>query len=277
VRLLKPLLVVLLAASSASAQGIVMSMRETQGARVTNTQMQLDATHVRAEVRQGNDQMAAVFDGNAQVLRVINTGRKSYSELTQAEAQQMGQMVSGAMAAMQAELAKLPPEQRKMMEDMLKGRGGRGFPGVPNAGAAAASERTVYKRTGTSKVGQWSCTTYEGFRGAEKVSEICAAEGRDFGLTAADFQVARQLADFLRGMLPQVADQIALYGSPEEQGFSGFPVRRTTLVNGQPASVTEVTEVKREAIPASIFEVPAGFTKENMIGGLGRGAGGPNR
>src|SRR6185436_18576853 len=138
-------------------------------------QMQLDATHVRTEVRQGADLMAVVFDGGAQVLRMINPSRKSYSEMTQSEAQQLGQQLNGMMAAMQAQLANLPPEQRKMMEDMLKGRGGRGLPGIPGAGVAAL-ERPAYKRTGTAKVGQWTCTTYEGFRGADKVSEVCAAE-----------------------------------------------------------------------------------------------------
>ena len=263
---LQSAILLLVLASSASAQGIVMSIRETRGGQANTMQMQLDATHVRTEVRQGADLMAIVFDGGAQVLRIINPARKSYSELTQAEAQQM----AGMMAAMQAQLANLPPEQRKMMEDMMKGRGGRGMPGLP-----AALERPTYKRTGTGRAGQWTCTTYDGFRGAEKVVEICAAEGSGFGLTAADFQVARQLADFLRNMLPQAADQVAFWGSAEEQGFSGFPVRRTAFVNGQPDAVIEVTEVRREAIPASIFAVPDGFTKESLLGGLGRG--GPNR
>jgi hypothetical protein len=274
VRIFKSLVVVLLAASSASAQGIVISMREMRGTQTSTTQMQFDATHVRTEVRQGADPVTVVFDGSAQVLRLINPVRKSYSELTQAEAQQMGQQLSTTLAMMQAQLAKLPPEQRKIMEDMLKGRGGRGLPGLPGADPSAA-ERTTYTRTGTSKVGQWPCTTYDGLRGTEKVSEICAARGSDFGLTAADFQVTRQLSDFLRSLLPQVADDIALFGSAEEQGFSGFPVRRTTFSNGQPVSTTELIEVKREAIPESMFTVPAGFTKESIFSGLGRG--GANR
>ena len=270
-RIVTSVVLVLVLASTASAQGIVLSMRETRGTQTSSTQMQLDATHIRTDMRQGGDLVAMVYDGGAQVVRMINPARKSYSEMTQAEAQQAGQQLTGMMAAMQAELAKLPPEQRKMMEDMLKGRGGRGIPGMPGAGAAP--ERTTYKRTGTSKVAQWPCATYEGYRGAEKVAEICTVEGAALGVTAADLQVTRQLAEFLSGLLPEVAEQLAVYGTPEAQGFSGFPVRRTTFVNGQPESVMEVVELKREAIPASAFEVPAGFTRESMLGGLGRGAG----
>lgn len=261
-------------ASSALAQGVVLTMRETRGGQVSNTEVQIDQTHLRTQMRQGTDEMVVLFDGGEQVLRMINMSRKSYSEMTRAQAQQVGQQLGAMMAAMQAQLEKMPPEQRKMMEDVLKGRGGRGLPGMPGA---QAPERMTYTRTGTSKAGQWPCTTYDGVRGAEKVVEVCAAEARDFTLSPADFQVTAQLLEFSRSLAPQmadlVADQIAVYGSVEQQGFAGFPVRRTTFRNGKPESVFEVVDVKRQAIPAAAFAVPTGFTKQDMMPGMlgGRG------
>ena len=172
--------------------------------------------------------------------------------------------MSGAMAQMQEQMKNMPPEQRQMMEQMMRGRGGAGMPGMPAAPAAPA--RPTFKKTGTGKVGQWACTTYEGFRGAEKVAEVCAADS-GIDLTAADFQVVQQLADQMKSMAPQTADQLAVYGTAESQGFAGFPVRRVTFKNGRPDTTTELTELKREAIPASAFDVPAGFKKQSMGGG----------
>jgi hypothetical protein len=195
-------------------------------------------------------------------MRLINSSNRTYTEITQRELQQMG----GMMAQMQEQLKNLPQEQRKMMEEMMKGRGGMpGMPGMPGPAPAPIT----YKRTGASKAGQWACTTYDGFRGADKVTEVCAAEGSALGLTASDFRIVQQLAYFLRSIAPQQIDQLALYGTGENQGYSGFPVRRVVFRNGKPESTSELVELRREAIPASAFAVPDGYKKQDM--GMGRG------
>lgn len=251
-------LVLLLAASSADAQGVTMVLRETARGQTTTNQMQMDRTHVRAETRTNNDQMAFIYDGPAKVIRMVNYGQKSYTEMTQDQMAQMGQQINAAMAAMQEQLKNMPPAQRKMMEDMMKGRGG-----MPGATAPAPP---VYKNTGSDKVGQWACTKYEGYRGTEKILEICTVEPTALGLTAADFEAARQLAEVIKGMIPQAGEQLALAGTVEKEGYNGFPVRRTSFRNGQAESTTELTEIRREAIPASAFAAPAGFRRDPMPG-----------
>jgi hypothetical protein len=60
-------------------------------------------------------------------------------------------------------------------------------------------------------------------------------------------------------------------GTPEEQGFSGVPVRTTTTAGGQPMT-SEITEVKRQAFPDSTFQVPAGYQKQDSpFSAMGRG------
>jgi len=131
-----------------------------------------------------------------------------------------------------------------------------------NAAAAAAPVRITYKRTGTSKVRDWPCTTYEGFRGSEKVTEVCAAEGSSIRLTSADFTIAQQAIDLARPFAaPEILDRIPVYGSAASQGFAGFPVRRVNFRNGQPDTTTELVEFRREAVPAANFTVAADFKK----------------
>ncbi len=260
--ILKTLLLVLLVAAPVSAQGITMVQRETRNGRETTNRMQMDRTHVRAETRNGTEQVAVVYDGGGDVARMINIEKKTYMEMTRAEVQQMGQQVSGAMAAMQAQMANLPPEQRAMVEQMMRGRGA-GMPGMPGAAAPA---RIEYRRSGADKVGQWACNKYDGYRGQEKVVEVCAADPSSLGLTAADFEVTRKLADFLRGLMPQAADQMSVLGTAEDQGFAGFPIKRTSYRSGMVDSVSELTELRRDAIPSGTFDVPAGFRREAMPG-----------
>ena len=84
-------------------------------------------------------------------------------------------------------------------------------------------------------------------------------------------EVSRQLATFLRGLIPQGADQVFQAGSVQDQGYEGVPVRRVSTIAGQ-QMVTELTSVARQTFPDSAFEVPAGFTKRNNpLAGRGRG------
>lgn len=250
-------IIALFATSSAYAQGVVMVMNQTPGGgQPTQVRMQLDSTHARTEIRDQGQQMTVTYDAAAKVMRMIDNAKKTYTEITEQDIKQM----AGMMAQMQAQMKNMPPEVQKQMA----GRGG--MPGMPGAGAPQA--RTTYKRTGSSKVGQWACTTYDGFRGAEKVAEVCAAES-GVNVTAADFQVIQQLADMMKSMAPPGAlDQIATFGTVESQGFAGLPVRTVSFQNGKPVSTTELVELRREAIPASVFAVPAGFKKQDM--GMGR-------
>jgi hypothetical protein len=111
-------------------------------------------------------------------------------------------------------------------------------------------------------VQNWTCTTYDGFRGAEKVVEVCAAEGAAIALTSADFTVVQQAINLAKGVAPaEMIERIPTYGTAASQGFAGFPVRRVSFLNGQPVSTVELVEIKREAVPAATFAIPAGFVK----------------
>jgi hypothetical protein len=119
-----------------------------------------------------------------------------------------------------------------------------------------------YRRTGSSKVRDWTCTTYDGFRGAEKVAEVCASEGAAIALSSADFAIVQQAIDMAKAIAPpEMLERIPLYGTAASQGFAGFPVRRVSFRNGQPEITTELAEIRRDTIPAANFAVPAGFNK----------------
>src|SRR5689334_18014526 len=135
----------------------------------------------------------------------------------------MGGQKSDAMAQMQEKKKNMSHQQREMMERMMQDRG---IPGM------AAPAKTEYRKTGTDKVGKWTCDKYEGYRDNQKVSELCTVDPKARGLAASDFEVTRQMAEFFKALIPQGSDRLFAFGKPEEQGYSGVPVRRTsTLMN----------------------------------------------
>ena len=253
-----------------AAEGVLIVQKVTTGTKVTTSQVQLEKDRMRAEANDGTGvKQALVFDGPKQVMTTINFDAKTYNEMTKADADQMGAQLSDAMTQMQEAMARMPPAQRAQMEAqmqaMMRGRG----PGGPPA-------RTEYRKTGSDRVGKWACDKYEGFQNNEKVSEVCTVDPKALGFSAADFEIAKQMSEFFKKMVPAGAarngEPFAM-GTGEAGGFSGIPVRTISYDKGQIGSTTEITEVSRQNFPASSYAVPAGFQKQEMFAGRGRGRG----
>ncbi len=203
-------------------QGLTITMKETGPTGQTTPMLQTDATHARLDVPSLASQL--LYESATKTLRLLVPLFRTYKEYTPATA---------------------PP------------RGGA----AGDRGQPAAAPIT-YRRAGSGKVRDWACTTYDGYRGTEKVVELCVADGAAIGVMAADFAIVQQAIDLAKPFAaPEVIERIPTYGNVANQGFAGFPIRRVTFRSGQTESTTEVTEIRRGAIPADNFSVPAGFTK----------------
>jgi Domain of unknown function (DUF4412) len=246
-----------------AADGLLIVQKTTRGTDAPQVnQTQIDSTRMRAEsTGPTGGRRVVMFDGTKHVLTMIDPDKKTYTEITKAEVDAMAAQIAPAMAQMQEMLKSLPPEQRARYEAMMKGRGGA-LPG-------AAAPKTVYKKVGTDKVGKWTCDKYEGYKGDQKTSELCTVDPKVLGFTASDLDVSKQMAAFFKSFMPQMADQGFHVGTVAEQGFSGVPVRQTFTISGQ-QTVMEITEVRRQAFPDSVFQVPAGYQK-TTFGAPGRG------
>lgn len=251
----------LLPASVLAADGVLIVQTVSDGAATTaaSGRVQLEANRVRTEFTDDNGRrQVVIYDGTKDVVWMIDAAGGSYVEITRADAQQVGGMMQGAMAMMAEQLARMPPEQRRMMEQKM---------GAMMGGSAAVAAPT-FTRAGTGRVGQWDCDRYDGHAGGQKVTEICTVAPEALGLVAADFAVLTKLSEFVRSMAPQLANQIVGLGTAE-QGFSGLPVRTASTIDGRTIT-SQVTEVRRATFEDSIFQVPAGLKKRSLMGAMGQ-------
>ena len=104
----------------------------------------LDAGKLRVESQDSENKSVMIFDASKQVMWMINPGDNTYREMDKAQVDAMGQQMSKAMEQMQAQMANMPPEQRKMMEDMMKGKMGA-------MGGASAKPTISLKELGSEK------------------------------------------------------------------------------------------------------------------------------
>jgi hypothetical protein len=251
----------LLTTPLSAADGILIVETTTRGAGTAQTnQIQIEKTRMRAETATAaGGRQVFTFDGTAQLMRMIDLDKKTYSEITKADIDRLGGQMTAIMTQMQEQMKNLPPAQRAQMEAMMQGRG------MPGATAAVKPE---FRKAGADKVGKWPCDKYEVYQDNKKTSELCAVDPKTLGFATTDFEVTRQLAAFFQQLMPQNAGQMFAIGQPDQQGFSGIPVRRTYLV-GQQQIVTELVEMSRHTFPDATFAVPADFTKQASPFGAG--------
>lgn len=245
-----------------AANGIQITAKTTSGGSTETSQIQLDANHMRADAH-GIDGVngLVIFDGTKQVMDIVNVDNKTYREITKADIDRIAGQMSDAMSRMNQAMANMTPEQRAQVEAMMRGRmgGARG----------AAPVKTEYRKTGTDRVGKWTCDKYEGYRSGQKVSELCTVPASTLGFSESDFAVTEQMRDFFSKVMPARADQMLSIGSADA-GFSGVPVRSITYAGGSVESTTELTDFSRQNIPDSTFQVPAGFQRQPFVP-MGRG------
>ena len=240
-----------------AAIGRRRNRQKTGNAPAQTHQIMIEKDWMRVEHDMPSGEKGTVlFDGTKQVIRLVNYDKKTYTEMTKADVDAMGQKMSTVMAQMQEQMKSLPPEQRARMEEMMKSRG---MPG------AAAPPKITYRKVGTDTVGRWTCDRYEGSQDGQKVAELCTVDPTALGFLPEDFEVSRKLAEFFKRLVPQNGDNLFRMGKVEDQGFSGVPVKRVFSA-GSRQSVTEITQVSCEQFPASSFDVPAGF-RQQALGG----------
>jgi hypothetical protein len=244
-----------------AADGVLLVQSITSGtAPATSSQVQLEPTRIRTEMEVDGRRQVIVFDAAKGVLHIIDPARKSYIEMTKADADRMSGMMQGAMAMMQEQMAKMPPAQRAAMEQKMAGLLG---------GAAAGGAPPEYRRSGTDTVAKRTCDRYDVFTSGRKTSEICTVAPDALGLSVTDFAVLGKLSDFVRTLVPQMADRLLVIGTPT-QGFSGLPVRTvTTMPDGTTVSV-QLNEARRATFDDALFAVPAGFQKQSLLPSMGQ-------
>lgn len=201
-----------------------------------------------------------IYRGDKQLMWMVNEQDKSYTEVTKQDVEQISAKMDDAMKKLNEQMAKMPPEQREMMEKAMKSiKGGQ---------ASVGTAKTTYKKTGSDKVNSWSCDTYEGDQEGKKKSELCVASMKKVGdISEGDVQALKDMAGFF-GKMSKGVEQFMPSGNADNGLPKGvLPVRTVTYRDGQPDFKTEVKEIKKENVAASHFDLPTGLTKKNFGGG----------
>jgi hypothetical protein len=233
------------------AQDITLVSKVTRdgGAPQTATSY-ISSEHIRMSQGDGKEMIVDFKSGD---MTTIDSAKKTYYVMTRADfdvmaAQMKQKMDSPEMKQAQEAMKNLPPEQQKRVEAMM--------------GSMMALD---VKDNGTSrKIAGYNCENWTITMGQFSKMDECITSDLQFPARAWDMY--RDYADSLKSMMASMGPMAKSMGNMQEQlkKIKGYPLATTTAVNvmgHKSLVVSEVTEVKRGPIPASAWEVPAGYTK----------------
>lgn len=173
-----------------------------------------------------------------EMIYTVDPGKKEYSQMTFVEMEKSMKKMNDKMAEMQKKMEGMPPEQRKMLEQMMGGK---------NQDAAATVTPSNEKRT----ISGYSCTKHVVNQDGKEIMTVWATKDiKEFEGMRKDWeQFTRRLMSMSPGPARRIADAF--------QKIQGFPVE----VDMEQGMKNVVTKFEKHNTPAGEFEIPSGYTK----------------
>jgi hypothetical protein len=190
-------------------------------------------------------------------LYTLDPKSKSYMEFDQVTLQQMTQQMNAMFEQMKGKMADMPPEQRAMMEKMMQ----------PKAGAEGGPKLEVKSTGEKSTIEGKPCTKSDLWIEGERVSEIWATSWSEAKASKEDFAPMRDMAAFLESAMqsnPFLQRMVSGLDWGGVDQIDGFPVLVRQLEGTTVVRESKFTGERSKAIDAAMFEVPAGWTRQEL-------------
>jgi hypothetical protein len=187
-------------------------------------------------------------------LFAIDDKHKTYREMDKATMQKAAGQANDAMAQLRAKMEKMPPEQRAQMEKMM----GK-LPGAASGTKSAAYEAKDMGKTDTSEGRK--CHIWNILKDGTPHEELCVVPFSSLPGKEDMQKTFKELAEAFKGLTPSQDNSVAAHSA-----VNGYAIRVRTFDKAGTMRAKEMvlkswTEV---AVPASSFEVPAGYKKQEL-------------
>ena len=261
-------ILVLFLATRASA-GVVLEI-ESQDHRLNESGTVLaivDGKNLKMTITSGGDQENSemIYRGERREMVVVDHDDKSYMVINEAMVKSIGDQLSGYEAQMREALKDVPPEQRAMVEQMMKGR-------MPAPAAAPERSKVEFRNTGErgTKNG-YPSVKYEATTNGRKTAEYWVTDWDNVDGGDDAVEAFKAMAGFLKQML----DSMPSFGVDEDANdnpfehmneMDGFPVLTYEYASdGSIASESSLRSSTQKEVDPAEFEPPSAYKRREMM------------
>ena len=228
--------------AAAFAEDLTIVSKVTSGDKPAETRTSwISNDHMRVQNPDGGEFMTDYASGN---ITIMDGRKKEYFVMTRQEIEAASAQMQAQMKEMEAKMQSLPPEVREKMAGAMGG---------------FSQAVDVKKGTGGRTVAGYSCENWIVSVGTMVKNEQCITTQIEFPMPAYD-----AMKSFSAGFAsnPMAKSMGQMYEKFKQmKGFPIYSSSTASILGKTTTTVTEVAEVKKGPIPASTWEIPAGYKK----------------
>jgi uncharacterized protein DUF4412 len=234
-------LAVLALPALAAAEDLTLVQKVTRdGAPPVVMTSYISADKVRMAGGEGNE---ILMDASGK-FTIIDHKKKEYSVITTQDLDALATQMQATMKELDERMKNMPPEVRQRM-------------GAMGGGAAAAVE--VQKGTGSRTIAGYHCDNWVMTVGTMSRSEQCLTT--ELAVPTQAWESYQAFANKMRATMGSMGKSLEAMTEKMKQ-MKGLPLASSTsfsVMGRNMTSSSEVTEVKKGPIPASAWQIPAGY------------------
>ena len=193
----------------------------------------------------------------------VDHAEKNYVVIDEAMLSEVSAQMNEAMKQMEAQLAEMPPEQRAMVEEMMKGQ----MQGM--MGQQAPQPAPKVEAIGSGKWESYDCRQYAVYEGGKKAQDLCAADLDDVEGSDELIETFRAMAHYMEKMMesmPMREDNAINPGELMDQ-IDGFPVHTVEYEGGVRVRETALASIAESDLDEAMFAAPTGYRRQDPLGG----------
>lgn len=237
--------------------GTVLDMvnRDLQNNTETAARTYAQGGKMRIETGGTQDSFAIFRDDT---IYTFDPKQKTYVAMDRATIKQLADQLNPALKMLQEQMANMSPEQRAQMERML----GTKLPGTKEP----VEEVRKTSRTATSA--GHACTYSEVLQDGVLQTEACVVPSANLKGSKELYDAAIKVSALMKDMVNSVdlpmLKQMANRQMENFDKLGGMPVITRTFDAGKPVHEAVVKSIRNESVSEALFEIPAGYKKQEM-------------
>ena len=252
-KILLPLLC-LVSAPAIAGNVMEMSTRDMSGKELDRMTFYTEPDRSRMDQTGPDGSFSVIFLDDEFIY--LDHAQKNYMVMDEAMFENIGAQISDAMKEMEAQLAALPPEQRAMVEQMMKDQMG-------GMGMSMDVPVLEIRQLGSGSWQSYDCKLAEMLEDGIKIQEICSVDFDEVDGTGDVRDSYMRMGDLLGKLFDAIPFGGMGLDNPMEMldELDGFPVRAVEFENGKSVRETILESSRDEAIDADMFDLPPDYSR----------------
>lgn len=223
-----------------------------------------EALRLEIESISSNETGGLIFNGIDDTVMILDHAERQFVTIDREQVGLMAARVTEAMQQMQAELEKMPPEQRKFAEEMLQAR-------LPQK-QAEGPRGDLHATDETETIAGLECRNYDVMQGEHKFRDLCVVGWDAFPEGQEVAAAMLGLSKFFKEMREAFAESGGFDLMDRQQDMfsymretNGYPIRsREYAADGSLAQQTLLKSSNHDEIDPAFFAPPEGYTEQRM-------------